>query len=152
MSLPDYSSIKRARSLRDELAIRAAKFATPLDVAASQDNQGNPLIIVGSVAAAGTAGVTVRLRQIDWPLVTDSIGLPQKVYGPHVSEFIYEASITANTIELLQTVTLLLGQLGTRVDTYRCANGTAADYTQFIAGNLQHSFQPSLNFGSVGSV
>ncbi len=152
MALPDYASTSRARELANQLKVRAARFATPLAVTESQDTSGNPLVIVGVVSAAAGAGATIRLRQIDWPLVQDSIGLPQKVYGPHVSELVYEAGVAADTVEMISTLEMALAQLGTRVDIYQSPNGTAADYTQFLPANLKCTFAPSLYFGMTGSV
>ncbi len=142
MPAPDHASVARARDIAQELRLRFARVATPLAISQSQDTNGNPLIVVGSVAAAGTAGFTIRFRPIDWPNVQTSIGLAQPVYGPHVTEVVWEAGISLDTIEDIAQLLLTLGKRGTRMAIYSSPNGTAADFTQLIPANLVTEYLP----------
>lgn len=149
----DTKSEALARELYQELKLRLGSIATPVTVInQSTDTSNNPLILLGpNPSVAGSQGGTVRVRPIDWPLVTNSVGLPQQVYGPHAIDFVYE-NIGANTLAFIMNVVMTVAKRGTIVNVYRCAAATAPDYTQFVSGNLQVVYQPATAQGFIGAM
>lgn len=108
------------------------------------DTDGCPVIQLG----AGTAGSNSALIKV-LPFTTflsDALGNPQPVYGPHTIQIATEADpaggagadpVTANTI--LQVFGEALRK-GARVQWYQSANGTAPTVSTLVAGNLVSSF------------
>lgn len=141
--------IELAQSIQAALAKR---FAT---VSGGFDSSGNPTIQVGA-GTIGSQSAFLRVKAVD-PIGTDSLGLTQRSFGPHVVQVVLETSSVANVALLLESAKLpLLAEVcarGTRVELYMSANGNAADVTDITSGNLKIVWNgPLIEFGLMAAV
>lgn len=136
-----------ARELQAELKQRlSAPFGTPLIVAdVSFDSDQNPLIKIGT-GAVGVAGGLVKIKPLDWPLAQQITGLPQQVYDKHTIQFVNEASVSANTLAILNRILATIQSRGCKVQLFQSTNGTAPDASQFIDANLKDTYEASVQY------
>lgn len=124
-----------ARQLNEDLGLRLSTLGT----ATGTDTNGEPTILVGT-GTAGTQSAFIRVME-QASILTDSLGLAQRVYTPHVIQVVVESSSTAGeTLASLANLTLLLGDTlkhGTRVEVYMSANGTGPSVAGITANNLK---------------
>lgn len=124
-----------------------------LAVVESFDTDGCPVIMVGA-GTAGQKNFALKLRNVDWPLAKDSLGLSAGAYGPEVVMIATEANYAGTTDNVadildLQSLLSVLGEViktSCLVEWYQSANGTAPTVSTFTSGNLKASFWPSLKW------
>lgn len=139
------STLKKASVLSRELANRLARRFTSLSVVESFDGSGNPVITVsdGTPAAGEQVAVVRVLEQAS--IGTNSVGLAQDSFGPHVVQVCLETSTIANVALLLEANKLkLMGEvmsLKAKVELYMSANTTVPAVGEMVSGNLKDTFQ-----------
>ncbi|WNM70325.1 hypothetical protein [Myxococcus phage Mx1] len=123
-----------ARQLAEDFKIRSG-----LVVTTGLDADANPLIKVGA-QTAGSQSALIRLKQVE-SIQTDGIGLPQRVYTPHVIQVVLETSTIANvplfTIANLSRLMLDVTKFSTKVEIYMSANGNSVGVEDIVAANLK---------------
>jgi hypothetical protein len=135
------STLKKAlvlsRSIAANLSLRFAE--TPvLTVVETLDASGNPVITVSDGTPATTENVLV-LRIIEMPSIgTNSVGVAQDSYGPHIAQVALEQASGLTGVALTQEVVKMrvwseLAKAGLRTEVYIRANG-AAPTTSDITG------------------
>jgi hypothetical protein len=113
----------------------------------------NPYILISDgTPAAGEANFVVKTMPIAWPLAQDILGLTAIQYTPHVIQLCTEADPTAGagadptTRAQLGLVLGQIYQMGTRVEWYETANGTAPTLSALPSeggsATLKMSFDP----------
>lgn len=149
-----YKAIGMARSLNDVLS----KRLPTLNVRESFDTDGNPLILVGA-GTAGQANAVIKVKAISWPLAKDILGLDSTVYVPHVVQLCTEANFagttdnvadTLNPQQLLDILTEVT-KLGSKVEWYQTASGTAPTAAGITGSNLKASIDPNLYWPMIAS-
>lgn len=121
----------------------------------SFDTSGLPTVLVGA-GTAGSQSAFIRVKAID-SIGTDSLGLTQRSFGPHVMQVVLETSTIANValmteINKLPLMAEIVGR-GTRVELYMSANGNAVDVADIIPGNLKATWDGfNLEFGVMAAV
>ncbi len=125
-----------ATNLQEELKLRLARLATAVTVGnVTFDSDQAPLIQVGT-GSVGAAGGLIKIAPLSgWDLSLNSIGLSTPVVAQHEISYVDEASVAGNTPELVANILFALARQGCRFQRYQCANGTAPDAAQLIAGN-----------------
>lgn len=122
MPFPDVTQNMIAQELAAEITAR-----TNLAVVQGADVNGNPTLAVGA-GTAGSQSAFIKLTPVA-SLQTDALGLAQRVYGPHIMQFVVETSSVANVA--LLTMANLLSMFGagadwaTKIEMYLSANGVA---------------------------
>lgn len=142
--LTSYKSIALANQLADWLKARLGTSTSVLQGFDTGDGAfTNPPIIYvcpaadttvkadGTNATAGHANFQIKVCPVPWATAQDVLGNPAIEYTPHVIRLITEADPTGGagsdptTRAQLLAVTAQLTQMGTRVEWYETANGTA---------------------------
>lgn len=140
--------IELAQSLKGSLSRR-------FTVTEGFDASGLPTLLVGA-GTAGSQSAFIRVKPID-SIGTDSLGLTQRSFGPHVIQVVLETSTIANVALMLESNKLpLLGELlgrGTRVELYMSANTNAVDVADITSGNLKQTWDGyNVEFGVMAAV
>lgn len=133
-----------ARQLAEDLGLRLKA----LGVATGVDSSGNPTVSVGAMTAGSQSAFVRVLDQAS--IQVDSLGLPQRSFGPHVVQIVLETSTIATVALMTEANKLkLVGELlkhGAKVELYLTANLTAPSVAGIAAGNLiatwDHLYQP----------
>jgi hypothetical protein len=148
-----YKSVAISKELADRLRSRGL---STLGVVESFDTDQNPLITIGS-GVAGTANFLIKVMPTNWPLAKDILGLAALQYTPTTIAIATEADPAAGAGADPTTRAQLLpvlGQcmeMGTHVDWYESANGTApsaatiADPTKLKASFDQDNYRPLIS-------
>lgn len=142
-------SVELALSLSSSLARRG------FTVVNGFDTNGLPTIALGA-GTAGTQSAFIRVEAIP-SIGTDSVGLTQRAFGPHVIQMVIETSSVANVSLVTEANKLpILGEVlgrGTRVELYLSANGTAPAVAGIASGNLKQTWDGfNLEFGVMAAV
>jgi hypothetical protein len=119
------------------------------------DSSGLPTLLVGA-GTAGSQSAFIRVKAVD-SIGTDSLGLTQRSFGPHVIQVVLETSTIANVALMTEVnkVALMAPVFGrgTRVELYMSANGNAVDVADIIVGNLKATWNGySKEFGLMAAV
>lgn len=136
-------AIELAHQIADVLKVRQS-----LTVTESFDTDGNPLISVGTLTA-GSAGATIKIQPVAWPLANDILGNAANIYSPSKIMLGTEAR-TGNGGWMTHAQLLpLLGEAllhGALLEWYETSSGTAPTVanTVFASGNLIASFYPDI--------
>ena len=144
-------AITLAYTIQRDLKKRLAKLSTAVVVAdVTFDSDQGPLITIGT-GAVGAAGGTVKVTLADFPLSLNAINQQASLYGysPNKAQFVREASVSANTLELTAAILATLAQRGLNTEYYESTNGTAPDSSQFIAANLKYTHVADSDFGAI---
>lgn len=146
-----HKALALSRVMLDNLTLRLA--SSGLAIAQSYDSSGNPVISVGPGTAGGQNAV---VRIIAYPSIgTNSLGIAQDSYTPHVIQIATEASATAGVDIMTEANKLpILGEslrTGCKVELYQSANLTAPSTATMVAANLVASYD-SLNQALLGTV
>jgi len=111
-----------ARDIDEKLALQFPTFPLTQDV----DSNGYPTISFGTVTAAG-GGAVIRVIPSDDFSGTDSLGLTQRIYHPHVVQACLEVSSTPNVFVMTSTtyaqVQQILQESGCKIEVFTSANG-----------------------------
>lgn len=124
-------------------------------VANGFDASGNPTILLGA-GTAGSQSAFIRVLPIA-SIGTDSLGLTQRSFGPHVIQVVLETSAVANVALMLESNKLpVLAEVvgrGTRVELYLRANGGGVVVGDITTGNLKQTWDGySQDFGVMAAV
>jgi hypothetical protein len=119
------------------------------------DTNGLPTIALGT-QSAGQQAAFIRVEAVP-SIGTDSLGLTQRAFGPHVIQVVLETSSVANVALLLESNKLpIMGEIlgrGTRVELYLSSNGTAVAIGQIVSANLKATWDGfNLEFGVMAAV
>ena len=119
------------------------------------DTNGLPVINVGTMSI-GSQSVFIRTQPIA-SIGTDSLGLTQRSFGPHVIQCVVETSTIANVALLTEINKLpIMAEVmvrGTRVELYMSANGNAPDVADITSGNLKATWDgQNADFGVMAAV
>jgi hypothetical protein len=129
----------KAQALARDLAVNL-KLAIPGSaVASTSDANGFPVIQVSVGAKKSWLSIKTDSAVSDESGKVDALGLPQKVYTPHVCELVMEASATADatTLDMRAEMIAQTVKLGTKVSIKEGTNvEDAADYTAALAISL----------------
>lgn len=143
----------KALVIRDTLA-QDIYARTGLTVVKGLDASNFPQLLVGTLTST-SQGAYVRIKQLD-SLNTDVLGLTQNVFTPHVIQVALEMSTITNVSYLtVHNFSLLLGELmkmGTRVELYVRAQGTAPSVSDITAANLAATWETSLQYPMMASI
>ncbi len=126
------------RDLGNKLSVRYANSATINTVTQSQDSNGNPMLFLsnGGTLTEGSPVIAIRISQIS-AVSTDVFNNPLNAYTPHLMDFAYELSATANDpIPLLADIAVATFEsikCAVRWQLKTIANGTAVTYTSMNA-------------------
>ncbi len=129
----------KAQSLIRQLAEDLTLRLSALTVTAGTDSSGNPQITVGTGIAASQSAFIRCIPEST--LQVDGLGLTQRVYTPHIIQFVLETStIAAVALMTEANKMLLLGELlkhGTKVELYMSANANAVDVADITGTPVQ---------------
>lgn len=114
-----------------------------------------PTLALGA-GTAGSQSAFIRVKPID-SIGTDSVGLTQRSFGPHVIQLVLETSTIANVALMTEANELaILGEIlgrGTRVELYMSANTNPVDVADITSGNLKATWDGfNLEFGVMAAV
>lgn len=137
------SAKKSAQVLTREVGakLRERFKEVSLTVVESVDGSGNPTLLVSDgTAAAGEQVVFIRF--LEYPQIgTNSIGLAQDSFGPHIAQVAMETSSVANCSLVTEAnkarLYMELLKLGCRVEVYLENNLTVPSVTSIDAAKLK---------------
>lgn len=119
------------------------------------DSGGLPTVQVGT-GSIGSQSAFIRVKAID-SIGTDSVGLTQRAFGPHVIQVALETSTIANVallteINKLPLMAEVVGR-GARVELYLETNGTAATVSSIDSTKLKATWNGfNREFGLMSAV
>ncbi len=144
-----------AKQIDLALALKAQLVRKGYTVTDTVDSSNNAALALGA-GTAGSQSAYIKVKPID-SIGTDSIGLTQRSFGPHVIQVVLETSTIAN-VSLLTGANLLaimgcILPMGTRVELYMSANTNAVGPEDIVSGNLKATWDGSaLEFGVMAAV
>lgn len=144
-----------AKQIEIAQALKANLVRKGFTVVDGIDASGNATLALGA-GTAGSQSAFMRVKPID-SIGTDSVGLTQRSFGPHVIQVVLETSTIANTPLLTgaNQVALYgcLFPIGTRVELYMSANTNAVEVSDITSGNLKATWDGlPLEFGVMSAV
>jgi|SRR5579859_7669792 len=134
---------KMSAELADRLAIRLPGLA----LVQSTDASGNPVITIGAGSPGGENAV-IRTIPVAWSLATDILGNTANIYTPHTMQVCVEANPAAGAgadpvpAGDLAKLLVQVSEMGTIVELYNTASGTAPTVAGIIPGNLKTTINP----------
>lgn len=145
-----YKAQAIAHQLADWLKARLNGSPAVLVEGFSAADQNPYILINDGTPVAGEANFVIKIKPIDWPTAQDILGLAALQYTPHVIQLVTEADTTAGaaadpfTRAQLLRVLGQIQQMGTRVEWYETAVGTAPTLALLEAGTavLKDAFDP----------
>lgn len=152
------ASLAKAIALAHDLAADL-KLRQALAVTEAFTSDGVPTIVVGT-GSAGDPGCRIQVAPQDWPLAKDILGSTANIYSPTVIKLGVEANAEAggaddDDINTWAQILPILGaciQRGARLEVYTSANTDSFDDADFVAANLQATFDASAIYGMIGNV
>jgi len=126
----------KAQSLARDLAVTLQYSIKGSAVASQSDSNGFPVIQVSVGAKKSWISITTDAAVSDEAGKVDGIGLPQRVYTPHVCTLVQEAAATADatTMDMRSQMLAHVVKLGTKVLVKEGTNvEDAASYTAALA-------------------
>lgn len=148
-------STTKALALRADIADELRK-RTSLAVVEGFDTSGYPTIAVGA-GSAGGRNAFIRVKEVDWALAKDALGLPSTIVSPHVIQLATEANFAGTTDNVADVLTTqdeltfvgVIIKRGCMTEWYKSANGTAP--TVATITGTPATMEPDLYYPLLGS-
>ncbi len=118
-------SIATEEALARDIAEALTLVFGATNVAQSTNSSGYPTVTYGSLNA-GQGGAYIQVVPSDDVTGTDSLGLTQRVFHPHVVQACFEESATTNVFVMISTtfakVQNILDKAGCKLELFKSAN------------------------------
>jgi hypothetical protein len=147
-----------AQSLVERLNLRLATAADPVPAAKSftPDGAGGQDTVVTLTFGAGNNSIKAIVRFATYPApasgALDGLGLPQRVYSPHIAKVIFDRNVAGVTYTQKFALLGELFRVGMRVELYTKDGGAGVIAIADIAAAQFDSAFESLEWAGLASV